>query len=137
MGRGKADFKALRELCGLSQQDVADALGVRLTSAKRWENPRTENGWYEPPEDAWAYLDSMRELMESQADFICERAIDLRDATGVTEAEVTYYRGQAEFDASSTSGGPVGFVNATARLAGLYLESEGFEVRFVYPRREG
>lgn len=70
---------ALRELCGLSQQDVADAVDVRLQSAKRWENPNTENGWYEPPEDAWAYLDGMRELMESQADFICERAIDLRD----------------------------------------------------------
>ena len=48
MTRSKADFKALRERVGLSQQDVADAANVTRTSVKRWErpgfNPRRDRG---------------------------------------------------------------------------------------------
>ena len=35
----KANFRACRELVGLSQQDLAYEMDVLLKSVKRWENP--------------------------------------------------------------------------------------------------
>lgn len=40
MARGKADFRARREMLGLTQQDVADALNANVKTIKNWENPR-------------------------------------------------------------------------------------------------
>ena len=37
MERTKADFKALRETVGMSQQALADALHVDKRSIQRWE----------------------------------------------------------------------------------------------------
>lgn len=137
MGRSKADFKALRELCGLTHGDVASALGVRNLSVKRWENPNTEPGWYEPPQDAWDYLDEMRERMEARADSMTLQAIDARDRSGSSEVEVPYHRGRGEHNHDHDGPEPVGFANAAARLAWLHLESEGFDVRFRFPRNVG
>ena len=39
MKRSKADFKAMREMVGMSQSLLAKRLGVTTTSVKRWERP--------------------------------------------------------------------------------------------------
>ena len=125
----KADFRAMREECGLIQQDVADALGVRALTVKRWERP----GFPEPPDDAWAYLNSMRDRMVEMAEFAADKAVELRDETGAGAIALTYFRDQQQYDASGRDDGPVGFANAVARLTASYLEVEGFDVEFRYP----
>lgn len=124
----KADFRAMREALGLTQLDVADACGVRALTVKRWERP----GFPEPPDDAWAYLNSMRDRMVEMAELAADKAVELRDETGAGAIALTYFRDQ-QYDASGRDEGPVGFANAVARLTASYLEVEGFDVEFRYP----
>ena len=125
----KADFRAMREECGLTQQDVADALDVRALTVKRWERP----GFPEPPDDAWAYLHSMRDRMVEMAEFAADKAVELRDETGAGAIALTYFRDQRQYDASGRDEGPVGFANAVARATASRLLGEGFDVEFAYP----
>ena len=53
--RSVAEFRAKRELCGLSLYDVADELGVAMNTVKRWENPN----YFPPSPAAWRYIDRM------------------------------------------------------------------------------
>ena len=71
--RSKADFKCLRERVGLSQQDVASALGVNIRSVKRWEfwssadltgNQTTPHGLND-----WTEFWSSADLTGNQTDF--------------------------------------------------------------------
>ena len=129
MARTTASFRALREMCGLTQQNVADALGVRALTVKRWERP----GFPEPPDDAWAYLNSMRDRMVEMAEFAADKAVELRDETGAGAIALTYFRDQSQYDEAGRDEGPVGFANAAARLTASHLEVEGVDVEFRYP----
>lgn len=120
--RTKADFKAARESCGLTQQNVADACGVSVRAVKRWEKP----GWAEPPEDAWEYIDGMADLMVHEALLLVDRSLAAAEATGMGVV-LTYHRDQATCD------GPLGFENAVKRMAARHLEVEGIDVSFRYP----
>ena len=53
--RSTAEFRFRREACGIELAEMADDLGVRLDTAKRWENPRKG---LPPSLRAWAYVDS-------------------------------------------------------------------------------
>lgn len=125
----KADFRAMRERLGLTQQDVADAVGVRVLAVKRWERP----GLPEPPEDAWEHLEVMDDLMEAMVEFSVGKARELTEAVGSAPVVLTYYRDQAQFDACGRDDGPYGFANAVAREVGAILADEGTEVEFAYP----
>lgn len=125
----KAEFRALREACGLTQQNVADAVGVRVTAVKRWERP----GWPDPPEDVREYLEIERDRLEQMASYAADKAVELRDETGAERVTLSYYRDQEHYDRAGRDAGPVGYANAAARLAALYLEAEGLEVAFSYP----
>lgn len=125
----KADFKAARETCGLSQQDVADALGVRATTVKRWERP----GFPEPPEDAREWLRGMLDAHERAVLAMLVLAERRLEEDGVREVSVTYLRDQAEYDALGRDPGPFGVVNARSRDAAAILRDEGFDVSFAYP----
>ena len=129
MEKTKAAFRAMREVCGLSQQDVADEAGVRVLSVKRWENPNEPNM---PPDDVWAFLLACRDELIATAKAMADSA---RDLPG-NRAVLTYYRDQAQLDAVQLSTGndrPVGFANAITRRAAALLEVSGFQVEFEYP----
>lgn len=51
--RSVAEFRAKRELCGLSLYDVAQELGVAMNTVKRWENPN----YFPPSPAAWRFID--------------------------------------------------------------------------------
>ena len=130
-GRSKADFRARREMVGLTQQDIADALGVDVRSVKRWER----EGCNEPPDAAWNLI----EFYEAEQDrAVGEIAEAFPDGS---RAGITVFRTQDEFEAvKALHGGEgvetFGVANATAMEAARTLDALGVEVVFRYPSVE-
>lgn len=131
--RTKADFRALRESVGLTQQDVADEAGVSVRTVKRWEAPDGQDA----PDDVVSFL------------IACKKSIDIDVSRYVdvvhTEVEegatvmVPYYRTQEDLDAVQIGQGadmPVGFVNALSRKIAERLDAEGYDVFFEYSPHE-
>lgn len=125
----KADFRALRERLGLTQKNLADAVGVELRTVKRWEHP----GWGDIPEDVWAYIERMEDSYYQSVEIAIEKAVSLSDSTGVDSVTLTYYRDQEQYDACGRDDGPVGYVNAMSRDVAAELERCGITVSFRYP----
>ena len=128
-----ANFRALREICGVTQQQVADAMGVQIRTVKRWEKGETPL-----PDDALAW---MRECAT-------EHTLGVRTELGeiMAEAEpgeaicLTYYRTQEQADMDAelqgVEAGPYQFINAVYRSVGERLTDMGYLVSFKYPDEE-
>lgn len=127
-GRSKADFRARREMVGLRQGDVADALGVTVMSVNRWER----EGFNDPPEAAWNLIGWYEAAQDAAVGEIVEAFPDN------STAAITIYRTQAEFEAVQAlygreDRGSFGAANATAMEAARALDALGVEVVFRYP----
>lgn len=129
MSYSKADFRAMREGVGLTQQDVADAMSVRVVTVKRWERP----GFPEPPEDAVMWLGDMADRHETMVRDTVLQMLAVSGRTGVKTVAVTYYRSQDQYDAHGRDEGPCGFANAVARDVAAELTAKGMDVAFRYP----
>ena len=131
--RSKADFKALRERVGLSQQDVASALDVNIKTVKNWENPKQER--YLIPVDAWDYLEDAAELQRQQVSYACAVVAQQVESFGMEPVTVpiTDYRDQKMYDEFGRDPGPFGQANANARAIGYELERRGIDVEYRYP----
>lgn len=114
---------------GLTQGDVAKALGVSLRTVKRWEHP----DWQEPPEDAWEWLLGMLERHDATVDAMVDRALAAAVMGDLDVVAITYYREQSQYDAHGRDPGPYGFANSVAREVALDLNDEGIETEFRYP----
>lgn len=133
MARGKADFKAQRERLGLSQQDVADALGINIKTLKNWENPKQPR--YRISDAAWRYLDSALDAQAQQVAYarsVVENQIEAFGGDPVV-VPITYYRDQATYDRFGRQEGPFGQANANARAIACELQRMGIQVEFRYP----
>ncbi len=130
--RTKADFKALREACGLSQQNVADALGVHLQTIKRWEKPSFP---YAVPDDAFDYLDSVAESQANQVNYMLGVVAQQVEQFGKNPVlvPITYYRDQQMYDTYGRDKGPFGWPNAVARKLAYELAKRGISYLFRYP----
>lgn len=127
-GKTKADFRARREMVGLRQGDVADALGVTVMSVNRWER----EGFPNPPEDAWSLIEEREAEQDRAVGEIVEAFPDN------STAAITIYRTQQEYDAVQAlygreDRGSFGAANASALEAARTLDALGVEVRFRYP----
>lgn len=130
-GKTKADFRARREMVGLTQQDIADALGVDVRSVKRWER----EGFNDPPDAAWNLI----EFHEAeQTRVVGEIAEAFPDGS---RASITVFRTQDDFETVKELHGDegvetFGVANATAMEAARTLDALGVEVAFRYPSVE-
>lgn len=130
--RTKADFRACRELVGMSQNLLADLLGVSITSVKRWEHPDKE---WEPPEDAWDILD---DAMERQAEVVSaavDKAHELVGAVGKEPRsfQLTYWHGADDYESAHPGEGKFWqMANANSRAMAAILIAEGYEVGFNF-----
>lgn len=131
MTLSKAQFRATRERCGISQKTMADRFGNAVMTIKRWEKP----GEAEPPADVQEWLGHMLAMHVKAV----ETALDAID--GMTERQggepkhvnLLYYRSQAHYDHYGRDKGDYAIVNARSREIAAILEERGIEVRFKYP----
>lgn len=132
--RTKAEFRATRETLGVTQQRLADDLGVKVLSVKRWESPKYPQ---HAPAEAWELLDM---LMAKQDSAVAAALAQVREVAsnmgeGPASVALPYWASQsdymehhylaAESDASWTE------VNATNRRVAVMLRWLGFRVRWV------
>ena len=121
--RAKAEFRAMRETVGISQNALAAALGVQPRTLRRWE--ADEERW-EPPEDAWEELDALRADQERVVGFAVRKALSIREEMGGEPAEVVLPYPQGR-DAETS------MRRANARLCADRLRRHGLAVRFAAP----
>jgi transcriptional regulator with XRE-family HTH domain len=128
----KAQFKALRERVGMSQQDVADALGVSCRTVKRWEHEADRR---EPPADAVELLTKQLDVQRQMVEYMVGTCEHVAEEAGRMPSlvPITYYRDQAMYDKFGRDTGPFGVANANARAVAQALEALGYEVEFRYP----
>ena len=127
----KAQFRATRERCGISQQMMADRFSNKVLTVKRWEKP----GEAEPPEDAQAYLRHMLDLHVQAVEAALDAVDEMEELNGnpPSHVDLLYYRSQAHYDRYGRDKGDFAVVNARTREIAALLETQGIEARFVFP----
>lgn len=128
-----ANFRAMREMCGITQQQVAEVMEVQIRTVKRWEKGETP-----VPDDA---LEWMRECAVEHTLGVRSEVARLTDGVPVgTALCLTYYRTQEQADLEAEiqgeNAGPYQFVNAVYRSVGERLTDMGYLVSFKYPDEE-
>lgn len=130
MSETTANFRALREICGVTQQQAADELGVRALTVKRWEKgePRV-------PDDAMKWL---IELVAEHDERVEENVGRMMASKQTGEICMVYYRTQeqADVEAYPEQAEPYGFLNAVTRSTAERLMAMGYSVSFSYPDEE-
>lgn len=129
----KADFKAMREMVGMSQSLLAKRLGVTTTSVKRWERPDFD---HEPPQDAWDIILAAREQQKKVVDYAIKKAkgLEMQMGNASKAINLTYWRSEEEYEnAHPGEGENWQMANANSRLAAHELEMMKYEVDFNFP----
>ena len=117
--RSSAEYRYRREACGIEIAEIADGLGVRLDTAKRWENPRKG---LQPSLRAWVYVDSAYLDMLDAVEAVIQEAEDAPEGSD-TPTRIEYRRGNME-----AGGMTVGRANALARATAVALTVLGYDV---------
>lgn len=132
--RTKAEFRALREMTGITQQHLADELGVQVRSVKRWESPDAPQ---QAPHDAWDVLDA---AMEGQKEAI-EQALSIVDGIMDELGEapkairLPYWASQEQYESQSTDSqwdvaGSWRMADANIRAVATVLMMDGFDIEW-------
>lgn len=117
--RSSAEFRAKREMSGLSLYDVAQALGVSANTVKRWENPK----YFPPSPEAWDYIDQAYNAHLMSVDKMLDRLLaNHEEGTPITVKWCRNGMGATDSD--------VGRFNAISRAAAESLMQLGHEVTF-------
>nr|DAQ31604.1 MAG TPA: helix-turn-helix domain protein [Caudoviricetes sp.] len=131
--RSKQEFKALREQVGMSQTDLALALGVAERSVKRWESIKYSN--YSAPQDAWDILDDALNLQRQVISAALGQIDEAAQEVGGYPASVklVYWSSQAEYDEYHCvdDDGDWRQANATARIVSYALHERGIETDWI------
>lgn len=130
--RTKAEFRALREIVGLTQAALADELGVQVRSVKRWELPAAPQ---RPPQDAWDVLDEAVAAQRQVVSYALGKVDELAMEHGDYPKEVSLpYWSSAEHYRQGHSVPDVGdwrMANANNRAVALALRERGIPVSWV------
>lgn len=129
MERTKSNFMYMREACGITQSQAAEALGVSKDTLRKWEKPSGN----EPPEDAWDYIEKSYEMHLWSVDAAVDAFLDAHEDFGAETASFTYYRNQKQYDDMGRDSGYFTQANANARASAERIIGLGFEVEFRYP----
>lgn len=125
----KTQFRAYREMAGMTQLDFAKEMGVTVESVKKWENPKYTQV---PPEDAWDILQKAIDRQNEIVEFAIKKFESLKDEfeekPGVM---LPYWRTQEDFEkAHPGESGSYTMSNANARLIAFELKKRGYHITF-------
>ena len=135
MSKSKAQFKAMRELLGMSQQLLADLLSVDVRSVKRWESP-TATAYKSAPDDAWELLDKYLEQQQWAVETGLQKVEETEDQMGRPPREVslTYWFSEEAYEAAHPGEGRFWqMANANSRIVAAILRMDGYTVNFDFP----
>lgn len=118
--RSVAEFRAKRELCGLSLYDVAEELGVAVNTVKRWENPN----YFPPSPAAWRFIDREYDKHCDRVADALQAAIDNREKD--KPITVLWHRNGMR----GISDMQVGMSNAVSKAVAESLMTLGYDVTF-------
>jgi hypothetical protein len=126
----KANFRAIREIVGMTQKELADTVGVDVHTVKVWEAKNTK---WQPSPSAWEVLTSAKNQQDEVVCFSCDKARRVAQEAGEKPRVVIfkYWHDQKQYDEYHNSGS-FGMANANTRLAAAILKNDGFEVSFEY-----
>lgn len=132
MTMNKAEFHAIREMVGMTQQALADELGVMVRSVKRWESKRAPQV---PPQEACDVLEAALERQHEVVTFALDKVHDVTDRQGVPPKAVVlpYWSSAEDYEERSTDAalgveGDWRMANANARALASALWAEGVDV---------
>ncbi|MDU3532101.1 MAG: helix-turn-helix transcriptional regulator [Alloscardovia omnicolens] len=137
--RGKADFRALREELGITQDDLARGFEIPLSYVKNWEK---QSSPYMPSDEAWEWLDVMAERARQITRITVEQIEQTYVGYGMPECvTLTYYRNAQDYREHATrmqleSADTWQTVNVQMRMVARKLRDHGFRIRFAYPTEE-
>ena len=135
MERTKSNFRALREMVGMSQGHLAMVCGINSRNVRRWEDPKEQG--CQPRDFAWDVLEDARKAQLAAYDAAITAVEDVSDDAGHAPKSVklTYWPDAITYAHAHPTDDPAGWqmANATARLAGHMLEEMGYEVEFGFP----
>lgn len=124
MARTKAEFRAMRETLGLTQQTLANELDVKILSVKRWESPKYPQ---QAPDDVWSFLDDLdREQVAT-----CSAALAKASQMPQDAIEVPYWSNAADYEEHRASDLTWTEANATSRRLAAILIDRGASVVWV------
>jgi hypothetical protein len=130
-GKTGADFRACREYVGWTQTEVADNLGISLSTVKKWERPLYP---MEPRDFAWEWMDNELRAHDSEVDRVLGIVDSMEKHSGKTldPVKLTMFhnndgRGYLRPDGRSAS-----FHNAVQREVWQILADDGHNVEFVW-----
>lgn len=133
-----AKFRARRELCGLSIEELARECGCDPLDVRSLEEPWLSG---EVSDDVavavGAHLDELQERMGDMLDYAMEVYEEFADALGGTKAILMpYYRDQAEYDEYGRDEGCFSFANAVTRACLAAFDDFGVPTRLYYPAED-
>ena len=130
-GNSKAEFRAIRERVGLTQEALADMLDVKVDTVKKWENTK----YFDPPEYAWDCLSNILQAHVTAVQTAITQVDRIAEQQGALPKTIslTYYRTQTQYDEHGRDKGDFNIINARSREIGLILNRRGIEVKYVYP----
>lgn len=118
--RSVAEFRAKRELCGISLYDVAKELGVAVNTVKRWENPN----YFPPSPAAWRYIDRQYDMHCDRVETVLQKAVEGHEKGDTIT--VTWCRNGM----SGVNDMQVGMLNAVSQAVAESLLTLGYDVTF-------
>lgn len=135
--RSKADFRAMRELLGLTQAAVATALHVTTQSVITWENPKY---FYGPTRDSWLWIEPLYWDTVNKAQDAVELAQQAKKAAEDDGRELqpiwlTYWRRQEDYITAHRHGN-WRIANAVTRLTAQQLRLLNIPCTIMYAEVE-
>lgn len=129
MRRTKTEFRAIREITGITQAALARMLNVEVRSVKRWESDTAPQY---PPLEAWQTLDAALDAQRRIVDYALSK-VDEMEAPAV---RLPYWANAEEYAAKSTDaalGAPMDAdsyrrANANLRAIASILMAEGTRI---------
>lgn len=128
--QSKAEFRAIREMVGMTQATLAGALGVQERSVRRWES---EEAPQMPPEDAWEFLWAAEDRQGEVIEYALAK-LEMLDSP--PRVQLPCWASQRDYEAFSTDAkhgvqGDYRMANANARVLAAILTEDGITVEFV------